>query len=1379
MNDSDLKAKLAEAEGHYSRYRWDDAIARFEAILAAHPDHAAAKQGLADALEQKAIDAELAESIVQARASLAEHEFADALTGLNRAQTRGALRHILKYHGEIDGLRTQAQEGQEWRRRADQALAQAEELAGQHDLDAALAALDSASHELSARGWESLGEGLREARDRLWAQRDLEERIHFATAAFDRQDYRLAAELAQALHRELPRRDDIRRLHERVRATWGRIQERLQSVDEALTAERLDDAVAMLARLRGEYPNNPEWQALWLRVHMDHGRGQAAAGRREMANHRFEAAAAAFGAAKAAFTASLEVFESHPTATLELAEAEALYACASLADQGSRDTAAQRWEPARRAWEAAAENLRHATQVRRRDFGEIAAVVKGMLAEASAVVADLEQARSWLIEGRQALDARDAGRARDCFRSGLGRAERSTDGLKEELSAGLREAERVQREVRKLLGQADHAADAKAQLELLRRAYDRWETAPGMPERLVDALLRTAAASLAAGDEETAAACCEQVYDIPHAAEAAQAQAAAMAAGISGRRKVQAALTEARRLLAELEKSSPAGTLPNSVASYQRVIDILSRGREHIAEAPEARASLDDLLRTAQERHARLAAAEPFLARSETARQAGDWATAAQELGRACEQLGELAGATIERELARCRETAAAVDAALAAAGDALTRAEELYGAARDGDVAAVQWAELDAALVTAGDRLAAPPDHADPLPPAWGEQLARVNDLSRRVRILQQVREKAAAGRAVEAAPLLQAQLVQTPDPVLNAVLRRLVRSSAGAASERAGARLAAAEAHLRAGELDEARAALAEARAYEEAAPEVTPAVKRFIRQAAWIEKIGQCAATGRASQAARDYPAALAAYRDALELGAGTAGACPEPAREHILSLLALEDRLWHDEARRTGDEILAALLSLESRHDALPAFFAVPLRGWWKLAQRAADLAYIESQMALGDYRLAAGRAVRRVTEQPDDPLGRELYARCLDELLGRMQRGVRRRLDRANRLAGEGAYTDALAEIDRIETFLLAPQRAALPDIEQREALEPALEEAADLRLRLAPLHAIAARLEPLAGQMQEATLAGRFDEALAALAQAEVIDPHRRIAAVWADLDSLAGLVVARRQSRARDELETVLEAVEAALDLSGPADEAANAISEALAALVAARPALRALDGADAETLAERYARAQAKALSLRASRPAPLPVAAPASPAPQPVMPDAGQRNTAKERGPDRTPARVPRDDEGKPARPAPADEAPAAAAPPRPAEAARLPEPRPPTEKPGAAPSRGSHDDTPGAAQPNDAGALASMGQHTQPERAAPALLAERPADAPRASSPPTPLTERQNGGRSERGNGKARPDPEPVEPIPFDITDWLSNVTEVAPEDDAQP
>ncbi len=200
LSEGEVKARLAQAEVHFSHYRWDDAIATFEAILAGHPDHPIATQGWANAVEQRSIDEELAGAVEKARAALAGDHFDEALSLLNHAQTRGALSHILKYHSEIDGLRSEAQEGQEWMRRIEAAGREAEALAGRRRFDQALEVLDNVLRPLNARGWQRLGSDLAALRETLWAERDVSDRIQVAQAAYEREDYGLATELAAALH---------------------------------------------------------------------------------------------------------------------------------------------------------------------------------------------------------------------------------------------------------------------------------------------------------------------------------------------------------------------------------------------------------------------------------------------------------------------------------------------------------------------------------------------------------------------------------------------------------------------------------------------------------------------------------------------------------------------------------------------------------------------------------------------------------------------------------------------------------------------------------------------------------------------------------------------------------------------------------------------------------------------------------------------------------------------------------------------------------------------------------------------------------------------------------------------------------------------------
>jgi hypothetical protein len=1005
LSEGEVKARLAQAEAHFSHYRWDDAIALFEAVLASHPDHPLAAQGWAHVVEQKSVDEELKDAVAKARESLAARRFDEALALLNHAQTRGALSHILKHHSEIDGLRSEAQEGQEWQRRIDSAMREADALAARRNFDQALVTLDGTLRPLQARGWGELGAGLAALRDKLWSERDVTERVQFAQAAHERQDYRLATELAATLHEELPGRDDVRRLHERARSAWGRMQQRLDEVDAALAAGRTEDALALLAALRAEHPRNPDWQAVALRIYMDQGRAAHGRGRGAFAQQSFEAAAEELEAAAAAFGAIAEIFPEHPSAELERAESEALRQAALLAGQAARDARAFRWEASRQGWQGSREQLGRAAGARGRDFGEIAAAIDAGLGESESALADLQEAGLMLADGRQALGARDAGAAREAFRGGLSRIEGGRLGeaarvaeLRAGLASGLREAERIQREVKKLLGQADSAADPAQRLTALRRAYERWETAPGLAARLAEELLAAASARAEAGDEDAALALCEQIGELTGAPGGALADAQRMTADISAQRAEKAARADAAEKAARAE----------------------------------------------------------------------------------------------------------AVEKAVRPVEDGLRAVEALCEAAADGDLAAVAWDEVDSALKQARSALrAATRSLPAPLPPRLEALRGRVEELDRRNQLLAATREQMVAGRGIDALPALQAHVAADPDPLVLAVLGRLTRESATDAVDAARSWQAEAAAALERGELSTAAACIALAQSYATAAPRIVPEIRRVERQIELLTQARDRTREARALAARGDLPGALSGYRSALELAADGESGLPAGARIEIHRILDREDAV--------GGEELPAMLLDDAGRPLVREFVAPALGRWWRLARQLAALAQVETHAALGREDVAAQVGAELAQAYPADRRLLEAYlaasARAAESEVKRRQRGLRR----ARNLAEQGAYAEAMAEMDR------AP--LGEPRSEEAEALA---EEAADLRMSLDALARLDQQLAPLLEQMREAALAGQFEEALATGQRAEFLDPGRRARARWDEFDQLAGLIEKRQTAPAR-----------------------------------------------------------------------------------------------------------------------------------------------------------------------------------------------------------------------------------------------------------------
>jgi hypothetical protein len=1133
MNDSEVKARLAQAEVYFSHYRWDDAIACFETILAAHPDHPAAAQGWTNAVEQKSVDDELAQTLASVRANLAAQRFDEALTALNLAQSRGALSHILRYHSEIDGLRSEAQEGRDWQRRIATAAREAEKHASRRRYDQALETVDATLQELNARGWERLGVTLSAMRDRLWAERGVTERIHFAGSTLDRQDYRLAAELLGALIEELPEREDVRRLHERARAGWERVRDRLGAVQEALTELRPDDAVALLAGLRHEHPHNPEWQAIWLRVHMEQGRQEVTAGRSAVVEHQFEEAADAFERSVAAFTATVEVFAEHPTAAAELAEAKALREAALLAAQAVRDRVAGRWEPSRYGWQASQERLSEAAKVRGRDLSELGAVVGAMLSEASATLAGMQEVQLMLSEGQQALAEHDAARARELFRLGLARSEAvglsagspggtaDTDKLKGLLSAGLREADRIQRDVRKLIGQAE-GAQADQRLTLLRRAYERWRTAPGLVDRLAGELLSAASASVKAGDEAAALAYCEQIGELVEAPPGVIAEAEVLTAGLNARLAGEAALVRAAALIESAGQSSPP-----SAEEYGTALNVLEEASSYGQLAPELVTRLDALRTKAEERRDRALAARSCLVESDSRAALGDWQGVASALAAAQAALGAPDGDHLAPRLAQARAWAAAVVERLSAAGAAMERADSLTGSAAQGDLESVCWDELAGALESARIALRPAPDLPAIRPAAWEHAEQRFTWLARRVDALRAAREKIQAGRAVDAVPALQMHSASDPDPLVLSVLSRLLKETVGDAAMAARAWLQEATTALGRGEIAAAEAFLALGETFATAAPEVAPDLRRAERQGRALGQVRAATAAARAHVTNGEYELGLACFRQALHLAADGEAGLGVDTQQGLTLLLDLEDEIEGERgpgrapsagaARDQAAALVQGLLSDCSREPITGQFLAPALRGWWKLTCRAADIAFIEAQLVLGQDLAAAHAAVRLLETRPSDRAVGEICRRCAGQAAERLLRKTNRGLERARRLAAGGAYGAALAHLERLGTEQLAS--AHLP-LSLMDALEGAIESVEDLRAELRELEELAARLTPLQTEIRECALIGDLTGASRLRSHAELLDPRRRAAAAWIELDAMAALMTLVQQEQ-------------------------------------------------------------------------------------------------------------------------------------------------------------------------------------------------------------------------------------------------------------------
>ncbi len=374
--------------------------------------------------------------------------------------------------------------------------------------------------------------------------------------------------------------------------------------------------------------------------------------------------------------------------------------------------------------------------------------------------------------------------------------------------------------------------------------------------------------------------------DLTGAPAGSLAQAASTAAAIQARREIKAALGKASAAIDDASR----GFLP-SADSFSQALSILASAEPSLDAARDLVDDFRALRERAEDGRRRALAAEPLAADAESKSAGADWRGAAEALAAAEHALGSLAGEELAKRVEQLRGWADAVERSLGPAEEALRRLDALYAPAAEGDLAEVDWDAAEQALREARRSLRPSAKLPSPLPQAWLEAGARAEALAKRGRVLAAAQEKISAGRAVEAIPVLQAEAAGG-DTVVLAVLSRLLIETADDASAAARGWLAEAARALGQGELATAEAYLALANSYTGAAPQVVPEAKRIERQIASLGQIRNATLEARGTSAAGEMEAALACYRQALELGTDAEAGLPGEARRKLVQLLDLE-------------------------------------------------------------------------------------------------------------------------------------------------------------------------------------------------------------------------------------------------------------------------------------------------------------------------------------------------------------------------------------------------------------------------------------------------------------------------------------------------------
>ena len=1146
MNSPHISQLLAQGEHHISQYEWDDAIACFDKVLKENPNHAAAAEGKRQAEEKQRVEDDIRKLLENARRALEERRFEDARSALNRAQTLGAQNYILKYHAEIDRLREDIRQEQRWQKEVNDTLQEVKELESVGKKELALQRLDELMRKLIAEGLDAYGDQIHSERKRLIEEKELDDLISEAEQAFDQKDYRRAYELIAMAHAQDER--SLKGQYERYKSTWKKLQRQLQEVEDLLREGRLADAAASLRTLREESPNNPDWKALWLRGHMDHGLDQYDQGRQMLETRQFAEAQRAFAAAKQAFQDVLKVFPEHATAQPAQEEAHKLEKIASLLKKAQRDYDLLALPEARRALELAREDYRTLKAIRGRGFEEVDHLIEIMSKNAAERENRINAAKTALAEGKRWIEKREPALAYDTLRSGLETLGDAPDQkLKQELLDAMGDAKSDRENVMVMLSRAEGTDNLEEGLRLLHQAREKWPTAPKLNTLLAQTLVSAAEAALKEHQKEQAATYCTEALGLPNIPKSVQRRAQDILDNMNCQQRFHAARQEAQRQERELSQGVP------NADRYQKVVDLW---RDALALAQECQLesveSIRQSLQAMEDRLEQWQQAEPLMQRGEEAGKRGAWDEAASLWEKAIGILGDQALPAHHERLSVAQRRATLVTQVLNEADALLQEAQAEYQRLGDQMIEAGDWAGLKEKLMDMERRLEKEAHTLETMPSSWREIMDALTALRKRVESIHQAQQDALRGRSEDIATALaqlQALAQQAPhDPVPEKLLDSLRTSSAAWMREEAQRLLKDAEAFIVEGALSDAEDRLIEVKKLGVADSEMQRAIRRLERMIRVWRTYDEKVTDGMIKESDNSYVPARDAFAAALKQLISPHSGLADDIRTRLSQLLRFDPTEMHEEPPR---QVYIELQEVLQNSPWQMRVFDT-LQRWFGLSERYAFGFLVSSLMEMQKHMEAYDLAQKAFRKFPDDPKTQDNMVRAREILVRQMTISTRKRVGEAKKYLDDGLIEKSLNVLTELDEQFVQPVQQQFPEvIENEDEIQGYLREAVYLREELTRLQKKAERLSAIPQEAREALIQKSYQKVRELLLRAEQEDPERELKVLWKDLEGVRSQLRRFEQSALREQVGEILGWLEILESASNDLDEIKKASAE------------------------------------------------------------------------------------------------------------------------------------------------------------------------------------------------------------------------------------
>lgn len=1088
-----LAAETAVQDG---QWQWGRQL--YQLVLHHVSEHRGASNGLREIKELERVDEEMRRLIEAGDSAFTAGDYNQAIDRYKDAKNQTEKARILKYHASLEQKINQALELRNWRERAQETIASARRLQKGGELLQALAELQRLQAQLPEEHiYAAMAEEINALVNQIKQEANADQVLDEAKKRYREQDFEGALELVDTP--ALADNEEAKRLKQRSRDQLDRfISPPLDRAEQAQNRGNWPDAFAELQALRKEYPLNPNWKRLWLRVGRKAGEQALDLGRQANSDRNFQEAAAAFKRASQAFERVLEVYPDHDAIPAIRDEAVDLAYIA--------DNAHQAWKLWRDKGErkAALTHLDNASgrigsaREQGRDYAAVNSVVEAMAREIQGELESIAEDERRLENGERQLGNRQFDSAAESFRQALNA---KLPEHRQQARNGLDRAEVFIRDFQAATGKAKASADPEARVRHLEDAYRLWPTGPQVVELLTTACLEAAEAALKDGRAQDAAAFANRALEIDPKNRAADA----IRDRIDNEPKILADLARARSALALLRDGTDA-----SATRYAALAAQLQETAGRAQSYPDLKKQVDDLLKEVRAEQKRWQQLESHLDQATQNMRAGHWQEGVDLLDRGVKALGDETPEPLVARLQAWRQALQQQTEIEAQLGDLWRQAEQHYQAGPESNdfTAALRTLNQIEARLSALENTATTIEAA--LPAGLVERAKQSKDLRERAEI---ARDAAAHRSAAQGLLILRPARRKWPtDTTLQALDTKLSEQ----ARDEVTSLLRQAQLDMGAGETTAAVEKLAQAYELQPDNEEIATQYGAVQKHKRLEDKLRDVQTLTARHLDSKSPDRAVDALRDGIQVLLREAD-LSEAVRDALSSLLSLSER---EVDGRTGEafaneDVWKQVWNLRGDLDKLGSerwahTQASVLASQWAEFTRDLHLhRYQTTEAGLGMYLRAWLAAREAMMRDPGDPARQALVAERLEQFIKQCEAAAAKRIKNARGFLDKGDFDLARKELANLHERVIGPALKISPNFFegiQATAVLTELEKVQGLEQQIDVQAAVAEKAAPLLEKAEAAYVAGSYEEASRSLRALPDLAPVPRLAAQRDDL---------------------------------------------------------------------------------------------------------------------------------------------------------------------------------------------------------------------------------------------------------------------------------